>query len=319
MRLSGSMLECLAQTWQHSALRLLLKLTCFGLRAKLLGERKPLLASVKLTYACNLSCSACPFHARAGQPDSHMNWATAVRTLERLKASGVQIVIFEGGEPLIWRDGAHDFNELAELARGMFTVTGVTTNGTQPLDVPTAIVWVSIDGPPELHDELRSCSFKNLAANLQAATHPKIFAHYTIGCSNHTAIPATMAILKSFPAIKGVTFQFFYPYNQGEAGLALTPIQRARAVTDILGLKQTPPVLNSRASLKSLITNKWRCHDWLLINADPDGSLTQGCYVKSRGAINCADCGFTPVAEASRAYDLRLGALLCGYRIFIRA
>lgn len=313
------MIECLAQLWRASALRRLIKLTGFGLRAKLLGRRQPLLASVKLSYACNLSCSACPFHARAQRPDSHMNWATAVSTLERLKAAGVQIVIFEGGEPLLWRDGEHDFNELAELAHTMFTVTGVTTNGTRPLDVPTDIVWVSIDGPPALHDELRSNSFQALASNLQTAVHPKILAHYTVGRANHTAIPAAMAELSRIPAIKGVTFQFFYPYEQGEADLALSPHQRAQAVSAILGLKRTPPVLNSRTSLKRLIANDWACHDWLLINADPDGRLTQGCYVKNRGAIRCEHCGFAPVAEASRAYDLKLGALLCGYRIFIRA
>jgi hypothetical protein len=39
--------------------------------------------------------------------------------------------------------------------------------------------------------------------------------------------------------------------------------------------------------------------------------------VKSRGRINCPDCGFTPVAEASGALDLNIGSLLAGSRVFL--
>jgi MoaA/NifB/PqqE/SkfB family radical SAM enzyme len=294
-----------------------LRLTGFGLAARLGGSRRPLLASVKLSYACNLSCQACPFHGRAGTPGSQMSWATAVSTLESLKASGVQIVIFEGGEPLMWRDGGHDFNELARLARSLFTVTGVTTNGTLALDAPTDLVWVSVDGPPAIHDELRSSSFARLSLNLAAARHPKILAHLTVSRANFEAIPATVAELGRYPAVRGVTFQFFYPYGQGEADLGLSLAERRRAVEIITSLKGGPPVMNSPASLKRLIANDWTCHAWLLTNADPDGSISQGCYVKSRGAVDCRQCGFSPVAEASRAFDLHAGALLAGWRIFV--
>ncbi len=71
----------------------------------ILGQRIPLLASFKLTYRCNLACRACPFHRRAGEPDGHMGWDTAVRCLHELSRSGCRMIVFEGGEPLLWRDG----------------------------------------------------------------------------------------------------------------------------------------------------------------------------------------------------------------------
>ena len=62
-----------------------------------------------------------------------------------------------------------------------------------------------------------------------------------------------------------------------------------------------------RRSLEKMISNGWKCHDGLLVNVDPDGSITRGCYVRSRGEIRCGDCGFTPVAELSGALAEREG------------
>jgi len=50
---------------------------------------------------------------------------------------------------------------------------------------------------------------------------------------------------------------------------------------------------------------------------DPDGSITQGCYVRSRGEVRCAECGFTPVAELSGAFDFAPGSILAGWKAFV--
>ena len=83
-------------------------------------------------------------------------------------------------------------------------------------------------------------------------------------------------------------------------------------------LKEGMPVLNSTGRLKAMIDNTWKCHDGILINVDPDASITSGCYVKNRGKVYCKDCGFTPVAEASGALDLRPGSLFAGWKIFLK-
>jgi hypothetical protein len=67
-----------------------------------------------------------------------------------------------------------------------------------------------------------------------------------------------------------------------------------------------------------MVDNSWRCHDDILINVDPDGTITKGCYVKSRGEINCDTCGFTPVAEASGALGFFPGSLYAGWRLFLK-
>ena len=120
--------------------------------------------------------------------------------------------------------------------------------------------------------------------------------------------------------LQGMTVQFFYPYNQGEDDLALSPEERRAAVEKLLQLKKSGlPILNSADRLKAMLDNQWSCHDDILINVDPDGTITKGCYVKSRGKINCQACGFTPVAEASGALDFLPGSLYAGWRLFLRS
>ena len=287
--------------------------------AKVLRRRSPLLASFKVTHRCNLRCAGCPFHLRAGGPDSHMSWDQARRSLDLLADLGVRIVIFEGGEPLLWEDSGRDFADLARLARERFLRVGLTTNGTFPLDAPVDVIWVSIDGTKATHDRLRDGSFEAMWENLLRSRHPNLLAHVTLSRENYAELPAVMEMLKDAPRVRGATVQFFYPFDDGEEPLMLLLDQRRRAAETAIDLKrQGLPILNSAGRLRAMIDNRWRCHPWMLANVDPDGSVTTGCYAANRGRVSCRDCGFTPVAELSGAYDLLPSSILAGWRTLLR-
>ncbi|HPQ45172.1 MAG TPA: radical SAM protein [Syntrophales bacterium] len=289
----------------------------FYLRRKFGRHNIPLLASFKVTYRCNLACRACPFH-RLDQPEQ-MTWAMACKAMDALRRLGTRIVVFEGGEPLLWRDGLFRIHDLVCEARKRFLRVAVTTNGTLPLDVPAHILWVSVDGLKNTHDDLRSGSFDLIMENLERADHERIFVHCTLNRKNLDDIERLAHWVRGLPAVKGMTFQFFYPYNQGEDDLSLSIDQKRRAVETLLDLKKRGfPVLNSYGRLAAMVNGGWTCHDDILVNVDPDGSVTRGCYVKSRGKIDCAACGFTPVAEASGALDLVPGSIYAGWRLFLR-
>lgn len=291
----------------------------FFVQTKIMRRRVPLIASFKLTYRCNLHCPGCPFHLRSQNADAYMDWATAVRTLRELKKLGCRIVVFEGGEPFLWQSDGHTLKDLVEAARDEFMRVAVTTNGTYPIDVPADVVWVSVDGGKQTHDRLRCDSFDRAKANVKSTTHPKVLFHFTINKDNWQEVGAVVRLAKEIPTVKGMTVQFFYPYQDGEASLALSREQRKKVVQDLLELKKAgAPILNSASRLKAMVENDWTCHEWLLANVDPDGSTTQGCYVKNRGKVQCAECGFTPVAEASGAWQMNPGSLLAGWRTFIR-
>jgi MoaA/NifB/PqqE/SkfB family radical SAM enzyme len=291
----------------------------FFVRRKIFRQKNPLLASFKLTYRCNLACIACPFHRRAGEARAHMSWSAAITSLGALKRLGTLIVVFEGGEPLLWQDGRYNLYDLITYAKRHFPRVAVTTNGTFPLDVPADILWVSLDGLKESQDRLRSRSFDKVWSNLRASRHGRLFVHYTVNRMNLHDIRPLLEKLKDIQAFGGMTVQIFYPYGQGEAPLSLSESDRRAVLEEVIEMKkQGLPILNSAGRLRAMIRNDWRCHDDILINVDPDGTITRGCYVKSRGRINCRDCGFSPVSEASGALDLLPESLRAGWSIFLK-
>ena len=266
-----------------------------------------------------MTCRACPFHLRADDEEAHISWNTAIGTLESLRRLGTRMVVFEGGEPLLWRDGSHRLHDLVLYARKHFLRVVVTTNGTLPLDVPSHTLWVSLDGLKETHDELRSNSFDLICSNIKKTKHPRVFIHCTLNRRNWRDVGFLAKWVQDMPTLKGMTVQFFYPYNQGEDDLSLSLEDRRAAIKKLLELKKSGlPILNSASRLRAMIDNHWLCHDDILINVDPDGAITKGCYVKNRGEINCDACGFTPVAEASGALDLIPGSLYAGWRLFLK-
>jgi len=296
-----------------------LDLSRFFWRRKIMGRRVPLLASFKVSYHCNLTCRACPFHRRSDDEDARMSWNTATRALETLCRLGTRMVVFEGGEPLLWQDGAYRLHDLVRYARKRFLRVAVTTNGTLPLDVPAHTLWVSLDGLKETHDHLRSNSFDRVISNLEKTTHPRVFVHCTLNRRNWRDLESLAKWVRGMPIVQGMTVQFFYPYHQGEEDLALSREERRAAIGKSLELKKRGfPILNSTGRLRAMVDNRWRCHDDILINVDPDGAITKGCYVKSRGEINCDACGFTPIAEASGALDFIPGSLRAGWTLFLK-
>lgn len=296
-----------------------LDLSRFFFERKILGRKIPLLASFKVTYRCNLACRACPFHLRGAQEGVQMSWLKALDAMETLYRLGTRMVVFEGGEPLLWRDGPYRLHDLVLYARKRFLRVAVTTNGTLPLDVPAHTLWVSLDGTKEIHDALRSDSFERIEFNIKAAKHPRVFIHTTLNRINRQDLESLAGWVQSMPNVQGMTVQFFYPYNQGEDDLTLSPEERRTTIEKLLELKKRGfPVLNSAGSLRAMVDNRWRCHDDILINVDPDGTITPGCYVKSRGEVNCEACGFTPVAEASGALDFIPGSILTGWKLFLK-
>jgi MoaA/NifB/PqqE/SkfB family radical SAM enzyme len=184
----------------------------YGLETLVLRRKIPLLASFKLTYRCNLRCSGCPYHHRAPGGDSKLSWQQSLDAPNRLRRLGCLLVIFEGGEPLLWTDGDHSFSDLVRVARTMFFKVGATTNGTVSLDLPTDLLWVSLDGSREQHNRRRDGSFDLALDNIRASRHKRIFIHYTVNRENIADIPILADMLELEANIKGIIFQFFYPY-----------------------------------------------------------------------------------------------------------
>lgn len=291
-------------------------------RVYLLARRRaPFLASFKPTYRCNLRCQQCPFYTLEC-PD--IPYLEARKALEALHRRGNRLLIFEGGEPMLWRDGERTIHDLIRDARACFACVGMTTNGVLPLAMDLDVVWVSVDGLAETHNRLRGAPvFERVMENIRAARRreagrrPRVYAHVTINNQNAGEVPELLSFLRG--QVDGVTAQFYYPYH-GRDALFLNFDQRARLLERLIALKRGGyPLLNSVPALRALRRNTWRCEDWLVDSADPDGAIRQGCYLRGRADIDCARCGFSPHTEASLAYQGNLAAILAGLRIFFTA
>ena len=277
------------------------------------GRKRPLLGGVKLTHDCNLSCVHCPFWKRES---ASLTFAQAVEALETLRRMGVRFVIFEGGEPFVWRDRDHTLADVVREAKRRFVCVGVTTNGTFPIEVDSDIVWVSIDGLPATHDRIRGVSFAAIMANLEASSHLNIYAHVTTNALNGYEIPELVEYLA--PRVRGITIQFHYPYTGANDELVLPRDKRRRVLDELIRLKRRGlPVADSVACLQALKENRWHCRPWLVACVDPDGTLTHGCYLQNRGPVSCAQCGFSAHTELSLAYGGHLSAILAGLRVFV--
>lgn len=279
------------------------------------GYRKPFLASYKITYRCNLSCEQCPFRL---MQSADPTFAEVIQTLDRLHDRGDRLVVFEGGEPLLWRDGNRSMQDVVAEAKKRFFSVGITTNGTQPLDIDSDILWVSLDGLRDTHNCLRGAEiFDRVIEHIRESRHPKLFAHITANRKNAAEIPELVRFLKSL--VKGITIQFYYPYGQNDE-LFLANDQRINLLEQLISLKKKGyPIMNSIAGLEALKRNTWRCLSDLIDSVNPDGTIQQGCYLQNRAEIDCSRCGFSPYTEMSLACRGNIGAINAGLDIFFRA
>ena len=281
----------------------------------LVGRKRPLLGGIKLTHNCNLACIHCPFWKRQ---NTSLSFTQAISSLRTVHQWGVRIIIIEGGEPFLWGDGRYRLSHVVREARKLFFCVGVTTNGTFPLDIDSDIVWVSIDGMKATHDRIRGQSFERIVANIDASSHPRVYAHITINSLNCEEITELVEFLAS--RVKGITIQFHYPYEGLDADLFLPFDRRRVALDELIRLKRRGlPVADSYACLEALKDNRWKCRPWMIASVDPNGKLTKGCYVKDRGRISCERCGFSAHTEISLAHSGVLEAIRLGSRVFRRS
>jgi MoaA/NifB/PqqE/SkfB family radical SAM enzyme len=281
---------------------------------QLLGKRTPLLAGFKITHKCNLTCRHCPFwHENL----PHMTFQEIQGVLKKLYDMGIRILLIEGGEPFLWRDGKYGLQDVVDEAKRYFLSVGVTTNGTISLDLDSNSLWVSLDGLRETHNNIRGQDiFDRVMAHIESCTHPNLYVNTTINSLNWQEIPDLVKFLKD--KVKGVTIQFYYPYEKTDR-LMLTTEQRVKVLDDLIRLKREGwPVVNSFRALESLKANNWtpRCKEWMIASIEPDGTITQGCYVKNRGTVQCGVCGFSTNTELTLAYELVFESINVGRKVF---
>jgi len=265
----------------------------------------PLIYGMAITDRCNLACAGCHV-ANTGRPD--MTWDAIVADLKDAYSRGFREVYFTGGEPTLWRDGDRGLADVIEAARaaGFFHVH-IYTNGTQGLDWPVELVWVSIDGLPETYVQRRGDHFAEVEHAIRNEPHPKLAVIYTIDRHTQGGIePFLEWVRRSRLPVMGVMFYFHTPYY-GIDELFLSAEERAPVIERLLDcVRDGLPVLNSRAGLRALETGKWERRTAAASVVDVDGES-----VCCRAPDECCEeCGYAACVEIVEAQHLRPSAVL---------
>lgn len=124
------------------------------LRYRLTGKRIPVAVAWLITGRCNLNCQYCKWkHERRTE---ELDTAVVKDLIDQMKQAGVRLISFTGGEPLVRRD----MGEIIRHVKGHGLVCKLNTNGLlveERLDDlrPLDLLQISVDGPPDVQDQLR--------------------------------------------------------------------------------------------------------------------------------------------------------------------
>lgn len=134
----------------------------FGIRSPFIPGA-PFVVVWNITNKCNLKCKHCYSDSSKINENHELSTEEAIETINKLHKSGVSIIIFSGGEPLVRKDFFQIARHAFEL--GIFTI--VATNGTlltnenlgKLKQAGVVFLQISLDGTtPETHDKFRGIS-----------------------------------------------------------------------------------------------------------------------------------------------------------------
>jgi len=274
-------------------------------RFAVLRRPEPLIYGVALTDRCNFSCAGCAI-ANSGRRD--MSYDEVVARLRDAYGRGYREVYFTGGEPTLWHDGERGLDAAIDAARalGYFHVH-VYTNGSNGLDWPADLVWVSMDGLSDTFSARRGDHFDEVEAAVRSAEHPRLAVIYTIDRTTERGIePFLRWVRDTELPVLGIMFYFHTPYY-GIDELFLTAEERAPIIERLRAcIRDRLPVLNSDAALAALESGRWERRTPAAAVVDVDGES-----VCCRAADDvCPECGYAACTEIVEARDLRPSAVL---------
>jgi Fe-coproporphyrin III synthase len=284
-----------------------LELMRFGIEWFLLGKRRPIAAGVPLTDCCTLSCSHCVVkNGRLG----HHSFERICGWIDDLYNAGARFLYLQGGEILLWEENGKGPNDVITAARkrGFIRIAAVT-NGTLPITLDADAIWVSVDGPEQVHDSIRGKgTFAKLKANVSACSHPRLYANLTLNKVNASFLEETVDEVEKIPAFRGISVNFHTPYP-GVEELNLPQESRRELAGKILKLKaEGHTILNSRPGLKNLGTGNYK-RPIRMIRLVEQGRMFDCCWGREQPGV-CEKCGYGIIAEMAAMTMLNPSALL---------
>jgi MoaA/NifB/PqqE/SkfB family radical SAM enzyme len=176
------------------------------IKYRMLQDRSPIGAALKITQRCNLRCRHCAWEKKTENELSFEDWK---RIIDSLYSDGVSVIAVEGGEPTLHPEVSDIVSYIRR--RGMYCI--FITNGTLDIsDIKPDVFWVSIDGMEKAHDIIRGVgTFRKVVRTIMAHGDRKIIALSSLARSNINDIEPFCEFFS--PLLSGIMFNFVYPYG----------------------------------------------------------------------------------------------------------
>ncbi len=233
--------------------------------------------SIDVTNECNMRCTHCYFFEQEHPLDLTDDELLArLDEMKREKTIPFLHCVWVGGEPLLRRN-------LIDRARHYFRWNVIVTNGTIPLpNWENTSIFVSIDGPKEIHERIRvkNC-YDRIKKNIAGSGVPVTLSMAISRFNAHT-IEALVEEWRRVPNARNWTFDFFTPIR----GLELNDQQwlgfaeRDRIVDRLIVLKRKYPDLIGTTEETLRLMKSDRCR-----------SVTDSCAFRERSTA------FSPLLE----------------------
>jgi MoaA/NifB/PqqE/SkfB family radical SAM enzyme len=267
------------------------------IKYRMLQDRSPIVAALKITQRCNLRCRHCAWEKKTEDELSFEDWK---RIIDSLYSKGVTVIAVEGGEPTLYPE----VSDIVSYIRSREMYCIFITNGTLDIsDIKPDVFWISIDGMEKAHNMIRGAgTFMKVVRTIMAHGDKKIIALYSLARININDIEPFCEFFS--PLLSGIMFNFVYPYGNIKEE-ALNRGERIVTAEKLMKLKKSyPKLMNSDSYLSSVGKNK-KVHPWLLTTVTSDGRYIQGCIVRHIEQEDCSLCDMGCCIELSNAYALR--------------
>jgi MoaA/NifB/PqqE/SkfB family radical SAM enzyme len=266
---------------------------------KILRDRSPAIAAIKVTQRCNLKCKHCPWSNKITRDLPLSDWKSIINDLYD---QGVSIIVLEGGEPTLF----DKIKKLVDYIKSKNIHLIYITNGTLDISaIDPDVFWVSIDGMRKSHNMIRGDNvFEKVITTLKKNPDKKFISLTTISKTNVDDIEKICEYFSSNNLVSGLMFNFEYAYD-GIKDVALNRTEKKRTARKLIKLKKKYPIILNSESFLKLVGEKKKCYPWLLVSVTADGKQRNDCMIRHIEEDDCSKCDMCCYGELSRMYELK--------------
>ena len=285
---------------------------------------------------CDQTCAHCSIWRQGGKAGRELDGPAREAIIREAHSLGARAILFTGGEPLL----CDHVERLARVSRDLGLSVQIATNG---LGLARAADWlagvaheiyVSLDGPEALHDELRGTG---MYARLVAAVgvlaampvRPRLVARSVISRRNAGALEQTVAAAR-FVGFDAVSFLPVDTTSDSFGGDPATRAVHALAAPEIEALRQGIGRLARRGVLGAYVVEDERKLLKIARFLDEargeavNAALAPRCNAPEWSSVIEADgsirpCFFQPPSPAAASATLREVRRSAAYRESLRA